>query len=563
VATLLGRDKEHVRLAGLVDEARQGRTRVLVVDGEAGIGKTTLLDRTAAEASDCTILRVSGCESEQELTYSTLHQLLGPLLPRHVDLPDPQRRALGAAFGLLDALPVDRFLLGLAVLSLLGTAAQDRPVLVIVDDAHLADDGSLAVLAFVARRLDADRIAMLYGVRRDRPATALVGFPVLSLAGLPATVVEELLRQRTGRPVDPSVATRLVAATGGSPLAIVEIGELLSEDQLVGRDELPDPLPIGRQLEAHFDDIVRALPEPGRRLLLVAAAASAPPDHGFVASAGTALGCWPDGFVSAEEAGLLHLDPMPRFRHPLVRSVIYAGSPAVERRRVHRALADSAAQAGDVVRRAWHLGLSASEPDEAVAAQLEAVADKALERGGCGMAAAFRARAAELTPDRNLRVGRSMAAAQNLLLSGSALRARDLMAKLGPNVDDHAQRGVAQRLHGQVRYAAGEAHGTVSVLVAAAHDLCDDRSLARDTLLDALSAAQLAGSSPQPGETYADVARVARSMPLLSGAEPTVADRLLDAAAAVHLDGAVAAGPLLRTALAEVEAVGSSLDSQG
>ena len=261
----LGRDEERERLARLVDEARQGHSQVLVIDGEAGIGTTTLLDRVASEASDCTALRVTGCETERELTYAALHRLLTPLLPSYVDLPDPQRRALGAAFGLLDALPVDRFLLGLAVLSLLGGAAQERPVLVIVDDAHLVDDGSLAVLAFVARRLEADRVLMLYGLRRDRPCAALTGFPVLSLSGLPEAVGEELLRRRTGGPVDAAVAARLVAATGGSPLAIVEIGQLLSEDQLAGREELPDPLPIGRRLEAHFDDIVAALPEPGRR----------------------------------------------------------------------------------------------------------------------------------------------------------------------------------------------------------------------------------------------------------------------------------------------------------
>ncbi len=219
---------------------------------------------------------------------------------------------------------------------------------------------------------------------------------------------------------------------------------------------------------------------------------------------------------------------------------------------------------GDVVRAAWHLGLATSEPDEAVAARLDAVADDALERGGCGMAAAFRARAAELTPDRSMRVGRCVAAAQNLLLSGSPGRARELLAELVPDLDDQVQRGVAQRLHGQVRYATGEATGTVSVLIAAANDLRDiDRPLARDTLLDGLSAAQLAGSSPQPGESYADVARVARGMPLLPGAEPTVADRLLDAAAAVHLDGAAAARSLLLAALAAVESQGTALDAQG
>jgi len=564
VATVLGRDEEQARLAGALDAARRGRSRVLVVQGEAGIGKTTLLDGVGAMATDCTVLWVSGCESEQELTYATLHQLLGPLLPRYVELPDPQRRALGAAFGLLDGLPVDRFLLGLAVLSLLGTAAQEQPVVVIVDDAHLVDDGSLAVLSFVARRLDADRIATFYGLREDRPTAALAGFPVLSLSGLPEAVVEDLLRERAGGPVDAAVASRLRAATAGSPLAIVEIGGLLSEEQLAGRDELPDPLPIGGRLEAHFDDIVRSLPESGRRLLLVAAAGSAPTDHGFVAAAAATLGCWPDGLDSAERAGLLHLDPMPRFRHPLVRSVIYAGSPAEERRNAHRALSTSATEAGDVVRAAWHLGLAASEPDEAVAARLDAVADDALERGGCGMAAAFRARAAVLTPDRTLRVTRCVAAAQNLLLSGSPVRARDLLADLVPDLDDQLQRGVAQRLHGQVRYATGEATGTVSVLIAAAEDLRDiDPHLARDTLLDGLSAAQLAGSSPQPGESYADVARVARGMPLLPGAPPTIADRLLDAAAAVHLEGAAIARPLLLAALAEVDALGSSLDRQG
>jgi DNA-binding CsgD family transcriptional regulator len=564
VATLLGRDEEQARFAGALDDARLGRSHVLVVEGEAGIGKTTLLAGVAATASDFTVLWVSGCESEQELTYATLHQLLGPLLPRYVELPDPQRRALGAAFGLLDALPVDRFLLSLAVLSLLGTAAQERPVLVIVDDAHLVDEGSLSVLSFVARRLDADRISIVYSLRSDQPTAPLAGFPVLSLSGLPEAVVGDLLRERTGVRVDVSVASRLVATTGGSPLAIAEIGGLLSEHQLAGREELPDPLPIGRRLEAHFDDIVRSLPESGRRLLLVAAAASAGPDHGFIPAAAKTLECWPEGLDSVERAGLLHLDPMPRFGHPLVRSVIYAGSPAEERRTAHRSLAESATAAGDVVRAAWHLGLAASEPDEAVAARLDAVADDALERGGCGMAAAFRTRAAVLTPDRTLRVGRCVAAAQNLLLSGSAAQARDLLAELVPDLDDRVQRGEAQRLHGQVRYATGEATGTVSVLVAAAQDLRDiDRQMARDTLLDGLSAAQLAGSSPQAGESYADVARVARGMPLLPGADPTIADRLLDAAAAVHLEGAVAARPLLLQALAEVAALGSSLDQQG
>ncbi len=537
---------------------------MLVVHGEAGIGKSALLDGIAETASDCTVLRVSGCESEQDLTYAALNQLLGAVLPRHVDLPDPQRRALGAAFGLLDALPVDRFLLGLAVLSLLGIAAQERPVLVIVDDAHLVDDGSLAVLSFVARRLDADRIAILFGLRSGRPIAALAGLPELPVTGLPEPFVADLLRTRSGGPVDGSVASRLLSATGGSPLALVEIGGLLSERQLAGHEELPEPLPIGRRLEAHLDDLVGSLPEAGRRLLLVAAAGSAPADHRFVAAAAARLACWPEGLESLERASLLHLDPMPQFRHPLVRSVIYAGSPAQERRSAHRALAESADAAGDVVRGAWHLGLAASEPDEAVAARLEDVADAALARGGCGMAAAFRARAALLTPDRAARSERTMAAAQNLLLSGSPARARDLLAALDVEADGLRQRGQARRLEGQVRYALGEANGTVPLLIAAAEDLRDvDRQLARDTLLDGLSAAQLTGSSPRPGERTSDIARIARAMPLPPGTRPTVADRLLDATAAVHLDGAAVARPLLLASLEAVEDYGTSLDWQG
>ena len=336
------------------------------------------------------------------------------------------------AFGLVNGSPADPFLVGLAVLTLLADAAEERPVLCVVDDAQWLDDESADVLAFVARRLLADRVGMLFAIRETaEPDPRLQALPGLRIAGLPVPDGVRAPQRSISRPVDAAVAERIVAETGGNPLAVVEAARELAPEQLGGLEPLPEPLPVGHRLEDLFVRRVRGLPADTQRLLLLAAA-DQPGRGDRLWRAAAALGIPESAAVPAEAAGLVVFWPEVRFFHPLVRSAVYHAATAVERRQAHRALAAACDPELDAVPRAWHLAAAAAGPDEEVAAALEAAADRAGSRGGCAAAAALRERAALLTPDKERRAERQLSAAQAHVLAGTVDRADALLLEATP-----------------------------------------------------------------------------------------------------------------------------------
>ncbi len=403
---------------------RGGLSGALVLRGEPGIGKTALLEYAAGLAEGMRVLRLVGIESEMELGYAALHQLLHPLLDEIDVLPARQRRALGTAFGLEGEATVDRMMVGLAALTLLSASAKPRPVLCIVDDAHWIDRESADGLAFVARRLYADRVGMVIAVRDPFAGhAAFDGIAEIHLDGLAEAEARQLLAGLAAGPIDDRVGRRVIAETGGNPLALVELGPLLTAAQLVGGAPVPEPLPVGRRLEARFSDQVRGLPG-GTQTLLLAAAADPTGDPALLWRAGGALGFGRDAAATAEAADLLVLGPPVAFRHPLIRSAVYYGAPQAERRRVHKALAEATDADRDADRRAWHRAAAAEAADEPLAADLERAAGRARVRGGCAAAAALLARAAQLSLDPARRSVRLLAAADEEFAAGAPLRPR-------------------------------------------------------------------------------------------------------------------------------------------
>jgi DNA-binding CsgD family transcriptional regulator len=553
--SVIGRLEEREALTDLLDAARNGLSGALVLSGEAGIGKTTLLDYAAAAAIDFRVLRVSGFESERDLAFAAVHRLLAPFLARREILPPLQRTTIESAFGFVEGPPADRFLVGLATLSLLADAAADRPLLCVIDDAQWLDDESLAALAFTGRRLHADRIAMVFGVRDTSEAPLPIeGFSTVRVEGLAGPDALELLRAVVVGPLDTLVADRIVAETMGSPLALVELAGGLTSEQLAAGALQPEPLPISRRLEEHFLRKVRALPADTQRFLVLASA-EASGDPPLIAAAAELLQLPDDATDAAEAAGLLSVRRLVRFRHPLVRSAVYSGATPAERRRIHGALAAVAGARGDHDRRAWHLGSAALTPDEHVAAELEAAADRALRRGGCAASAAFYTRAAELSTDHTRSVERALAAAQRHLTAGFRIRARDVLSDLARDIDDPLQRAKADRLDGAIRYTVGDAPQTASILVGAARALAPfDIHAARDAMLEAHAAARVTGRFTAPGESERDVGLAAREMPLPPGSKPRIGDLLLDGDSALFIEGHAAAAPLLRRAIDALDA---------
>jgi AAA ATPase domain len=420
-AVLYGRTAECAAVDRLLEDARSGRSGVLVLRGEAGVGKSTLLGYAAERAkggpAGMTVLRAAGVESEVELPFATLHQLLRPLLDRVGRLPEPQAAALHGTFGMA-ATPSDRFLLSVGVLSLLAEAAEERPLVCLLDDAQWLDQASADALVFVARRLAAEGIVLLFAARDPEVRRFdAAGLPELQLAGLEDAAAADLLAARS-QAMAAAVRDRLLRAAAGNPLALVELPAMLEPAQLDGRAPLPDPLPVGARVERAFADRIERLPPATQATLLVVAA----DDTGEVATAlragrlleldGLALG-------PAEAAGLVRVaGGRVEFRHPLVRSAVYRNAGFAERRAVHLALAESMDGADDADRRAWHRAAVAVGPDEPVAAELERSAERAQARGGYAAAAAALERAAELTGEETARAGRLAAGANAAWLAG-------------------------------------------------------------------------------------------------------------------------------------------------
>src|SRR4051794_46150 len=408
---LLGRRSECETLDRLVATVRAGQSAVLVVRGEAGVGKSALLACLVESASGCRIARAAGVESEMELPFAGLHQLCGPMLHRLDRLPAPQRDALATAFALSSGDPPDRFLVGLAVLSLLSEVAEEGPLVCAVDDAQWQDRASAQILAFVARRLLAEAVAFVFVVREPSPTQDLAGLPELVVGRLDDGDAAALLHSAIPGRLDERVSDRIVAEARGNPLALLELPRGLTSAQLAGGFGSPNVEPLANRIEQSFVRQLEPLPAETRRLLL-AAAAEPLGDVTLLWRAAGRLGLGIDAAGPALAAGLIELGAGVRFRHPLLRSSAYRAASVADRQEIHRALAEATDPETDPDRRAWHRAQAASGPDEAVAEELERSADRAHARGGVAAAAAFLARAAELTPDPAQRGSRAVAGAQ-------------------------------------------------------------------------------------------------------------------------------------------------------
>ena len=548
---LVDRTEETSALEGVLAVVRDGLSGVLVLRGEAGIGKTALLDHAVGQAPDMQVAWVTGVESEMDLGFAGLYQVLMPFLSGLERLPVPQRQALQSAFGLIAGPPPDRFLVGMATLTLITDAAAHRPVLCVMDDAQWLDQASLQALGFVARRLFADQVGMLFAVRVGEPrAAALEGLSELTVGALPDDAAGELLAASAGGPLDQRIGRRIVAEAAGNPLALVEFGSELTAGELSGTALLGEPLRFGGRVEELYLSRVRALPHEAQMLLLLLAAAEPSGEPGKVWRAARQLGIDPEEAELPAVERLVTWAPRVQFRHPLMRSAAYYAASAAARRRAHAALAAATDPERDPDRRAWHLAGAAPGPDEQVAAELERSADRARSRGGWASRAAFLERAAELTPGRGRQAQRMLEAAGARLLAGDMAAGRVLLEQAAPQLEDPLAKGKARRLEGLILYAAGELPKVPSVLLDAARMIAPyDTRLARDTLLEAFQTRQVSGRF---SVAITEVLRDVRSAPRVEDSQATVADLLLDGFAAVgehrYQDGA----ELLRRAISRL-----------
>jgi DNA-binding CsgD family transcriptional regulator len=541
---LRDRRQECAVLDRLLEGARAGRSGVLVVRGEAGIGKTALVQYAIESASDLTVVRAVGVESERELGFAALHQLCAPILDGLERLPGPQRDALQVTFGLREGAAPDRLLVGLAVLGLISEAAEASPVVCVVDDSQWLDAASAQTLAFVARRLLADPVVLLFGARE--PGEALRGLPELMVEGLPEDESRELLRSVVRWSLDKRVREQVVAETRGNPLALIELTRGRSPAELAGGFGLAGALSLESRIEERFLAQLEALPDDTRRLLVVAAAEPTG-DTALLWRAATRLGLEGSVLEPAVGASLVEVGVRVRFRHPLVRSAVYGAASPNQRRDAHRALAEETDPELDPDRRAWHLAEAAAGPDEEVAAELERSAGRAQARGGVAAAAAFLQRAVALTGNPGRRAGRALAAAEANLQAGAFEAALGLLARAEAASPDELQRAQVELLRGQIALASSFGSEAPAMLLKAARQLEPlDIALARETYLGAWIAALFAGRFALVGNVD-EVSRAARSAPQPTCA-PSPTDLLLDGLSVLVTEGSVAAASQLRRA---------------
>ncbi|MCO8271996.1 AAA family ATPase [Actinoplanes sp. TRM 88003] len=593
---LFGRESECATIDALLTGARRGRSASLVLRGEAGVGKTALLTYAVEATPDA--LCLSGIESEATFPFAALHRLLIPLLPQRDQLPAGQRVALEVACGLADGAPPDLYLVSLAALTLLAGA----PRTCVVDDVQWLDQESLRSLAFVARRLHAEGVVLLFGLRgADHPE--LTGIPALDLTGLGREAGVALLGEVVGGPLDRLVAGSIVAATGGNPLALTDLGRELSTGELTGGIPLPDPMPIGSRLEAMYLARINGLPA-ATRIWLLLAAADPGGDPARLAAAAAALGISPDDAAPAETIRLVSVRRDVSFRHPLVRSAVYNGASAADRRRAHLALAGVTTDPQDADQRAWHRATAAMGPDDETAAELARVADRAGARGGHAARATFLVRAAELTGSPDARAGWLLAAAGAALQAGSPVRTLALLdtaddTALGPigrgealliravaavstGDPEATRRASAMCLAAASSFAAEAPHrARAAVLQAAEHSISVESALHGTTQREIAVAARAGfghfsrpgppGPTPDdPHPTPSPDERPGPSphahpetgwggQPGSDGPAPAPADLLLAAYASFFDGGYPESGPHLRRA---VEAIGRAPDAE-
>lgn len=560
---LLGRRDECAALDRLIDAARTGESQVLVLRGEPGVGKTALLDYVAERATGFRMTRAVGVEADFDLAFAALHQLCAPMLDQLDRLPAPQRDALAIAFGQSAGPAPERFLVGLAVLSLLAEATTDQPLLCVIDDAQWLDRVSAQTLAFVARRLLAEPVALVFTVR-DGHDDELKGLPELRIGGLSDGDARTLLDSVIRGHMDERVRERIIAEARGNPLALLELPrDPAATEGGFGR---PDARAPSGHIEQSFVRRVQSLPMPTQKLLLTAAAEPVG-DKALLIRAARRMGITPDVAAHAEAEGLIEIDTRVRFRHPLMRSAAYLAADVDDRRAAHRALAEETDPHSDPDRRAWHGANATLGTDDEVADELECSAERAAARGGVAAAAAFLERATELTADPARRGARALAAAEAKFAATSSEAAYGLLAIAEMSPLDDLQRAQVARLRARIAFVQSRGGGdgappvadTALGLLHAARGLEGlDDALARETYLDALAAAMYAGRlCPHGGPIV--VAEPARHAP--QGPQPPRPnDLLLDGLALRFTDGHMASLPTLRSAMTQVLATGRHTD---
>jgi DNA-binding CsgD family transcriptional regulator len=533
-------------LARLLTGMRGGHSAVLVVRGDAGAGKTALLDHVVESAAGMSVVRAAGVESEMELAFAGLHQLCAPMLDRLGRLPVPQRDALETVFGMKAGPEPDRFLVGLAVLSLLAEAADERPLVCVIDDAQWLDHASAQALAFTARRLQAGPVLMLFA--EQEPGRDLAGLPELVVEGLHDAEARKLLASVICGPLDEQVRDRIVADARGNPLALLELPLGLSPAQLAGDFGLPDELPLPGGIEDSFRQRIEQLPAQAR-LLLVIAAAEPTGDPALVWRVAWQLGVEARAAMEASQAGLVDFGTRVRFRHPLVRSAAYRSASLQERRDVHRALAEATDPRIDPDRRAWHRAKAAPELDEEVAAELERAAGRAQARGGLAAAGAFLGRAAALTPDPARRARRALAAAAAMVQAGSFSAALELLDIAEAGMPGDSGRARVDLVRARLAFASNPGSHVTPLLLNAARRLeRADVGLARATYLDAVQSAMFAGRLASPSAGMREVAIAARAA-LPPVPSPDAPGLLLDGLSAHFGQGCESGVPILAQAL--------------
>jgi hypothetical protein len=518
----LGRRAECEVLDGMLAAARNQQSATLVIRGEAGLGKSALLDYAVRSAPDLKLVRTAGVESESELAFAALHQLCRPMLDRLNPLPGPQRGALMVAFGLEDGPAPDRLLVALAALGLLAETTEEQPLLCVVDDAHWLDDASAQALGFVGRRLLAEPIALIFAARPSVSGPDdLAGLPELRLRGLDDEHAKVLLASATPGLLDERVRNRIIEETHGNPLALLELGKGLGAAELAGGFGIPVAGDLPTWIETEYIARLSQLPDEAQRLILVAAAEPMG-DSTLILRAAQVLGIDISAVRAASESGLLEMGATARFRHPLVRSAVYRAAAPEVRRAVHQALAAATDQSADPDRRAWHRAHAAGGPDEEVATELIHSASRALDRGGVAAAAAFWERAVALTPDPEQRATRALDAAESKYAAGDFEATQRLLAlaQIGPP-DDLRDAGV-ERMRAQIAFALRRGSDAPLLLLRAAQRLETlDADAARRAYLEALVASVYAGRLANEGDLAA-VALAAKTAPpgTDSGAHP-------------------------------------------
>ncbi len=550
---MFGRERERQVLDRLLDGGLGG---VMVVHGESGVGKTALLQYAIEAGREFLVARTSGVEAEMELPFAAVQQLCSPYLDRLDRLPQPQHKALGVAFGLHTGSAPDPFLIGLAILGLLSEVSEERPLLAVVDDAQWLDQASARALTFVARRLLAERIVLLVATRQVDDT--LRGVPELLISPLGHRDARKLLESVLPAPLDEPVLERIVTEMRGNPLALLELPRGLTPTELAGGFGLPAAVPLSASIEETFTRRMANLPDDARRLLLVAAADPVG-DPTLVWRAAQRLGIPESAGDLVESQDLLVLDPRVVFRHPLVRSAVYRAATRNEQRDVHRALAEATDPEADPDRRAWHRAQAASKPDEDVAAALAESAARAQARGGFAAAAAFLERATALTPEESQRSGRALAAAQAKVQAGALDDALRLVATAEAGALSGLEQARAGLLRGQISFLATRSGDAAGLLLKAAERLREvDPELARQTYLEALTAAIYAGPLAGPGATPSEVAEAASAAP--RARQPRGRDLLLDGLVALLTDTYGAAVPILRQAQRAIEGEASQTE---